>query len=217
MKTLCRWTLLAGWLLVCTSGGARADDEKTRLADAPEIEAAYQMVFLSVLDGCFQDGLTNEDVDQILWQAGPDKFYAHFIYACPICEATAHALEAYRAGPSFTERKVGGKVKFGRGLTPGMHARLYSSDPKERLAIIHDLEENWVSRRVSALRLNGEESARVQRQFKLARDEGIRQMQVYTSQERLEQMGSAYRVGDECALCNAAAGMKLKLASEPAR
>ncbi len=182
-----------------------------------QVEAAYETVFFSVLDGCFQDGLSNTDVGQILLRSGPNRPYGQFIYACPICMATARALEACRAGPDFTERKMGGKVAFGNGLTPEMHARLYSPDPKERLSIIHDLEENWVSRHLSSLRLNAGETAQAQAQLKLARDEGIKVMQAFVQQGQLEKLAPAYRAGDECALCNAAAGMNLKLAVEPPR
>ena len=161
--------------------------------------------------------MSNADIDQILRRTAPNKPYEHFIYACPICMATARALEAYRAGPNFTERKVGGKVKFGEGLTPDMHVRLYSADPKERLSIIHDLEENWVSRRVSTLRLNAEELALVQKQLKLAREQGMRVLQSFEEQGKLDNVAPAYHTGDECALCNAAVGMKLKLATDQGR
>ncbi len=218
MKSFSRSRLVAGLLflvfLVVTS---RAGDLEERQTHDQQIEAAYETVFFSVLDGCFQDGLSNADVDQILRRTAPNQSYEHFIYACPICMATARALEAYRAGPDFTERKVGGKVCFGQGLTSEMHARLYSQDPKDRLSIIHDLEENWVSRHLASLRLNVEERAQAQAQLKLARDEGMKVMQNFIRQGQLEKIAPAYRAGDECALCNAAAGMNLKLAAEPAR
>ncbi len=171
MKSFSRSRLVAGLLflvfLVVTS---RAGDLEERQTHDQQIEAAYETVFFSVLDGCFQDGLSNADVDQILRRTAPNQSYEHFIYACPICMATARALEAYRAGPDFTERKVGGKVCFGQGLTPEMHARLYSQDPKDRLSIIHDLEQNWVSRRLASLRLDVEERAQAQKaQLKLKR------------------------------------------------
>lgn len=209
--------MIATLLVAVSVPNLHAGEREEYEERAKQVEAAYETIFFSVLDGCFQDGLSNADVDQILLRTAPNKPYEHFIYACPICMATARALEAYRAGPNFVERKVGGKVKFGGGLTPEMHAKLYSADPKERLAIIHDLEENWVSRRVSALRLTPAELALVQKQLKLAREDGMRVMQNFEERGKLDEVAPAYHSGDECALCNAAVGMKLKLAPDPSQ
>lgn len=216
MKTLSRRTLLAVILLALGTGGtARAQDDGDRRRQREEIQVAFQTVFYSVLEGCFADGLTDADVDQILRKENPAQGPVHFIYACPICMATERALETYRTRPDAHDKK-GGKLTFGKGLTPEMHARLYSADLKERLAAIHDLEESWVARRVDALRLNPEELARTQTQLKLARDEGMSLLQNFLRQGWTNDYAPGYHEGDECALCNAAAGMKLKLAAPPA-
>ena len=219
MKTLSRCGLLVVVLLSTLASGGRLRAGETVEAPKPnhrEASEAYQTVFYAVLEGCFADGLTDTDVDQILLREGPDKPYLHFIYACPICTATAAALECYRARPVVHLKIESGKLTFGTGLPAAMHARLYSADLKERLAAIHDLEESWVSRRIDSLRLKPEELAHVQTQLKAAREDGMRTLQAFLEQGTAKYYAPAYQRGDECALCNAAAGMQLKLAAPSA-
>ena len=211
MKLSC-WTFLTAVVLLVDGGplalGA-SDDNARRLGDPSN--PTFQLVFLSVLEGCFQDGLSDADVDQILLKT-PQGSYVHFIYACPVCTATIYALESYRARTVAHMDKRGGKISFGGGLTADMHARLYSPVAKERLSALHDLEQNWVDRRVTSLRLDAQESAKVQQGLREARDEGTRMMQSFVEKDSLGQEAPAYHAGDECAVCNAAAGIALKLA-----
>ena len=63
-----------------------------------------------------------------------------------------------------------------------------------------------------SLRLDADEAAKMQKGLKSARDEGMRLLQAFVQQGQLDQFAPAYHEGDECAVCNAAAGMSLKLA-----
>lgn len=217
MKPFRPWVLLVTALFgLAPAGVLRAQDEEEHRR-AADVSAAFQTVFYAVLEGCFADGITDEDVDQMLRREGTAQVPTHFIYACPICMATQHALETYRSRAVERDQKPGNrKVTFGKGLTPEVHARLYSGDARERLAAIHDLEERWVARRIDALRLRPEELARVQEQLKAARDRGMNALQAFIQNGTVRDYAPGYREGDECALCNAAAGMKLKLAPPPA-
>ena len=200
-------------LIVCAAGGLHAQQTPVGHEHSHNdlSDPTFQLVFFSVLDGCFQDGLTDADVDQILRKT-PNGQLEHFIYSCPICTATMYALEAYRARPDVHTMKIGGRLAFGHGLTSDLHARLYSDQIKDRLSALHDLEQNWVDRRVASLRLDPEEAAQMQKGLKAARDEGTRVIQSWGKQGNLAAVAPGYQAGDECAVCNAAAGMALKLA-----
>lgn len=207
-----RVCLAAAILLLAPGGLSGQTASATRDARRPPVFGpAFQLVFFSVLDGCFQDGLSDADVDQFLLRAKPNGGYEHFVLNCPICSATVRALETYRARPD-SHLKIGGKLAFGEGLTAQMHARLYSADVKERLSAIHDLEQNWVDRHVASLRLDPQETAQTQKELKDARDDGTRLLQAFVKQGQLDDCAPAYHEGDECAVCNAAVGMTLKLA-----
>ena len=217
MKTFSRCGILAGfwWLLAFAGLHAQAPSETPYPGLAKNFSAGYRIVFFSVLEGCFQDGLTDADVDQILRNPKPDEqWYEHFIQNCPVCMATIQALQTYKARPS-ARLKIPGKVTFGDGLSPEMHARLYGDVLKERLSALHDLEQVWVQRHIASLRLDPEELARTQQHLKEARDEGIKIMQMFHGSPAFASVAPGYREGDECAVCNAANGMALKVAPNP--
>ena len=86
-------------------------------------------------------------------------------------------------------------------------------DIKARLSAIHDLEEAWIKRRVASLRLTPEELDRMEQGLKDAREKGMRVLQSFIK-EGWTYYAPAYMNGGECAVCNAAVGMKLKLADD---
>ena len=183
-------------------------------ADDAYFTPTYRLVFYAVLEGCFEEGLSDADVSQMLLKEKPDtRFYEHFIYACPICVPTIHALETYRQRPDPYGTKVPGNRTFGAGLPAELHDRLYSEDVKRRLSAIHDLEEAWINRRVASLRLTPEELARINKGLRKGREQGMRVLQSFIERKAMD-MAPAYEHGGECAVCNAAAGMKLKLAED---
>ena len=53
-----------------------------------------------MLEGCYEDGIATTNIDQILLM-NTNVGYVHFVYACPICTPTIHALEAYRSRPKL--------------------------------------------------------------------------------------------------------------------
>src|SRR5262249_30538104 len=65
---------------------------------ASEIDSTTRFIFYSTLEGLYEDGVSNQDVDQILLRKDHQS-YSHFIYACPICTTTIWALQAYRSRP----------------------------------------------------------------------------------------------------------------------
>ena len=46
-----------------------------------------RFIFYSVLEGLYEDGLSKEDVAQILMKREKETYF-HFIYACPVCNPT---------------------------------------------------------------------------------------------------------------------------------
>ena len=78
----------------------RAQDGEQRAMAAPApLGESTQFLFLSVLDGLYQDGVSTEDVERILLRA-EKQAYTHFIHSCPVCAPVVWALAAYRARPN---------------------------------------------------------------------------------------------------------------------
>ena len=186
--------------------------EQARRSDFDE---ATRFIFYSVLEGLYEDGLSKEDVAQILMKREKEAYF-HFIYACPVCTATIWALEAYRARPDqFYSQKRPGST-FGRGLTPELRGQLYSKDATQRLTAINSLVKSWMERRMKNLRLSADEQKALTEQLELKRKEGMEMLESFRKKQHGENFGvaqaaPAYVDLTECAVCNAAVGKPMKL------
>lgn len=181
----------------------------------PDIDDTSRFIFYSVLEGLYEDGLTNKDVDQILLKNEKQRYY-HFIYACPVCGATIWALEAYRGRP---ERLYGLKREgstFGDGLSAELHEQLYNDDVQKRLIAINTLMQKWMDRRMKAINLSVKERAVLLEALQKKRKEGMDALESFRKLEHGPNFGvaeaaPAYVDLQECAVCNGAVGKPMKL------
>ena len=178
-------------------------------------DEASRFIFYSVLEGLYEDGLSNEDVAQILMKREKEAYF-HFIYACPVCNPTIWALQAYQARPEgFYGLKLGGST-FGQGLAPELHEQLYSDDATKRLTAINSLVKSWMERRMKLLRFSADEQRTLTKQLELKREEGMKMLESFRKKEHGENFGvaqaaPAYVDLTECAVCNGAVGKPMKL------
>ena len=56
-----------------------------------QFDEVHRFIFYAVLEGLYDDGVSNGDVDRILLK-GEKEYYFHFVYACPVCTPTIDAL-----------------------------------------------------------------------------------------------------------------------------
>lgn len=177
---------------------------------------AYQLVYFGVLEGLFQDGVKSREVDLILKQNEGGVAYEHFIYACPICMATMHALEFYRKRPRFygiKDHSPPAKFRtFGPGLSKEIRVNLAHEDVKVRLATIHELVGGWVNARLEASDLTEEERDNLQVQLEAGRKRGMKMLESYKNKgtETLATFAPGYGELKECAVCNAALQMDFR-------
>ncbi len=187
----------------------------------PTFDEGSRFIFFAVLEGLYEDGVSNADVDQILLRK-PGQGYFHFIYACPVCTATIWALEAYRKRPdSFYSLKTGHSGTFGPGLTGPLHAQLYDADPHVRLAAINSLMQRWMSRRMELLRLTAAEKASLLKKLEAMRQRGMNVLADFRHDDHggagtMETEAPAYVDLDECVVCNGAVGKPMKLPGDKA-
>jgi hypothetical protein len=185
-------------------------------AFSPDFDDTTRFIFYSVLEGCYEDGLSNKDVDQILMKKG-NWHYFHFIYACPICGATIWALEAYRGRPeAFYSLKEGHGATFGPGLSGAQRKQLFSDDPHQRLIVIHSLVKDWIARRMDRMNLSDQARKDLLEALGKKRDAGMRALESFRKDEpgsthRIADFAPAYTDLDECAVCNGAVGKPMKL------
>ena len=212
MKTILRYLLVLGVGLISSPGWAQ---ERAKLKgitlSSNTIGEPARFIFYSVLEGLYEDGLSKEDVAQILMRK-KDQFYFHFIYSCPVCGPTIWALEAYQGRPEqFYGLKRRGST-FGNGLSPELHELLYSEEPTKRLSAINTLVKGWLDRRMKNQRLTDEERAALVDSLEKMRKDGMRNLKMFREEKgKAEMMAPAYLVIDECAVCNGAVGKAMKV------
>lgn len=129
-------------------------------------DSGSQMVFYAVLEGLFNAGVSKEHAALIF--ASDDKFSEHFVYSCPLCHPAVEAIRLYKAHSHFEFKKplrwgedhvpVFPRT-FGKGLEEATAKRLESKDGNERIAVIQELIQNWVSQKLNSMRLTADERA----------------------------------------------------------
>jgi hypothetical protein len=180
-----------------------------------QTDETSQFIFFSVLEGLYEDGLSTEDVARILMKREKESYF-HFIYSCPVCNATIWALEAYQARPpAFYGLKKEGST-FGPGLAADLSLALRGDKPLQRLTAIHTLVQRWIERRMTRMNLPGAERAALVERLGRKRQEGMDALErlrrkAHGSDFSVEQAAPAYAELKECAVCNAAAGKPMKL------
>ena len=177
-------------------------------ASAKDFDDNYRFIFYAVLQGCYEDGIATTNVDQILLM-NTNVGHVHFVYACPICMPTIHALEAYRSRPQHLFGMKTRATTFGPGLTADQVTRLYSDNPTNRLAVINELMHGWIERRITELRLSDTEKARLQANLEKMRKEGMQYLKQRQNGDPETLKMSAVAEVRQCAACNGACGLTL--------
>lgn len=170
---------------------------------------AYQFVFFSVLEGLYQDGASQADVERILMKQGDEYGYEHFIYSCEICTATLLAFQLYKDRPAHNMYKGPNPNRaFGQGLSAEIQAGLNSDDVKIRLETIHGLVSDWINGRMNSMNPSDAKRASLRRAFEEGRRQGMKALEIFKkSPELIKAYAPGYADLNECAICNAAANM----------
>jgi hypothetical protein len=184
-------------LIVCflSMPAARADGD---------FDEGYRFIFYAVLEGCYEDGLETNDVSQIL--LANTNGHVHFVYACPLCTPTIHALEAYQSRPSHFSSLKTHVTTFGAGLSPDLKKQLHGEKAEDRLAAINALVNGWVSRRMKLLKLSAAEQTQLHALLEKKRRQGMNYLKSFDGAASV----SAFTNVHQCAVCNGACGLNLK-------
>ena len=216
MNTLLSLMLLLAFLPASLACAQTNPTEKPRFSSLTDDTSRF--IFYSVLEGLYEDGLSNADVDQILLKNEGESYF-NFIYSCPVCTATIQALQSYRNRPEHLYSLKSDDSTFGTGLSPALHAALYSGDTRRRLGAINLLMQGWMDRRIKSLHLPVEEQAKLLAKLEDKRREGMDALESFRHYGHGRDFGvtkaaPAYVDLDECAVCNGAVGKPMKLPDE---
>lgn len=176
---------------------------------AKDFDDNYRFIFYAVLEGCYEDGIATTNVDQILLM-NTNTGLVHFVYACPICMPTIHALQAYRSRPAhFAELKTH-LTTFGPGLGVEQIKKLYSDRPSEQFEVINGLMQTWITRRMTELRLTDTEKTQLKQNLEKMRKQGMQMLKQFQNGNPERFKMSTFAEVQQCAVCNGACCMKLK-------
>ncbi len=172
-----------------------------------------QFIFHAVLEGLYEDGVSNAVIDSIIPAKGPDGqsgFSSSFVYACPLCHPTFEAMRLYRTRDEFMGQKnpvgVRGVDSFGKGLPKPLEDRLLSADEKIRRPALQELVQRHVSRRIERMRLTEAERDELARGIEEGRKYGEKSLK--NSNEEAAKRGIKVQSATwmNCAVCEGSFG-----------
>src|SRR5947209_6991276 len=140
--------------LVLTVGGPAPADGPARRGTVPakvtdwKADPACRLVFHAVLEGLYEDGVTDDVVNNIVPpdKKGREKMRRSFVLDCPLCQPAFEAFCAYQSRPKFSD---GGKAStFGKGLPLAVTKGLLSDNLATRLTTLRGPIRGWVEARL---------------------------------------------------------------------
>lgn len=182
-------------------------------------DETYQFIFFATLEGLYRDGVSGADVESLLATKGTQGGYLNFIYTCPICMPVEGAIVTYKLRPRIDHLKVENyqtqEHTFGLGLVKEVSEDLRSDKASVRLKAVNELVSKWISYRMNHSSLTNAQKKSLVEELQKRRKEGMNALRNFAAgsngPKSMEAFAAGYEGGDECAVCNAALQMPLKL------
>lgn len=182
----------------------------------------YQFIFFSVLEGLYRDGVSDADVNSLLATDGKDGGYLNFIYTCPICMPVEGAIETYKLRPAIHHLKLRnhqtGERTFGDGLPKEVSEALASPMTSIRLKAVNELVAKWMQYRMDHTAMTDVQKTALIDELKKRRKRGMEALHNFAMEmngkDSLKYFAPGYKDGDECAICNGALQMPIKLKTD---
>ncbi len=131
-------------------------DSDPRVDERLEADAYHRTIFFAVLEGLYEDGISNRVVDGILIGERDLKQPSLFVPGCPLCIPARDAFRVYRERTVFTGFKSPTGT-FGGSDSDAIEAKLANPDLLARHAALQERIQVWVKRRLDLMRLTPEE------------------------------------------------------------
>ena len=204
-RRFCKRMIIAALVAVAVGGGtmavlAKGGNSKRRAAARSSVDQHYRVVFFSVLEGLYDDGVSNKTVDLVIRQDPTTGGAMHFVPGCPLCMPALDAFRAYRRRPGFSMKGTGDT--FGSGLEPELLSEFKSEQMEDRVEAVYVLVQRYVRRRLDEMRLTSDERRRWLRGMAERRKKGMYMLKV------LQEAGTAgaFTGMKRCGVCDAARG-----------
>lgn len=181
-------------------------------------DKASQLIFHAVLQGLYDDGVSQEVVDAVIplvntvpteanpVPVGQRDMSASFIYRCPACHPAFEAFRLYAERQPFFGQKAGHIDHFGDSLPAELRKRLLSKDQQTRLKAVEELIDRWVERRLTLMRLNKKERFEWTARIQALRDEGTKWLKIFQGRAKTDYYARAYADWKSCPTCEGSLG-----------
>lgn len=135
---------------------AEAGQKSTVVKDW-KADPACRLVFFAVLQGLYEDGVSDEVVNSIVPpdKKGREKMRHSFVLDCPLCQPTFEAFCAYQARPRFLGEDRA--ATLGKGLSEKTVQGLMSKTVSIRLITLRGPIKRWVEARLVSMKLDAGE------------------------------------------------------------
>lgn len=132
-------------------------EEKSALVKDWKTDPACRLVFFAVLQGLYEDGVSDEVVNSIVPpdKKGREKMRHSFVLDCPLCQPAYEAFCAYQSRPRFLEEDKASLL--GKGLDAKTVEGLMSKTVETRLKTLREPIKRWVETRLVSMKLDTEE------------------------------------------------------------
>jgi hypothetical protein len=163
-----------------------------------EYSEEHRFIFYAVLEGAYEEGLSEETVSILLGEKGTE----HFVISCPICDPAYNALRAYQDAPKFTSKKVSQKG-FGTGLSDEELA-LVSGSVEDRRKLIRTLVSRWIEARFTLLNLPEDREKEMRESLQEMSEKGTAILENFKKGGNGDQLAKAYADWEFCPSCSGA-------------
>ena len=175
---------------------------------------AHRFVFFAVLEGCFEDGVRQQEIDLMI-PIRPDRenrrsIVKNMVYSCPLCSAVFDGLRLYSDRQGFISgmSKTEWYNTFGQGLDEKTRKALAEEGASCRKAI-QGLVNTWIEKRISKSGMTPEEVKTIRKQLALMRDDGEKALKAMQEGKMGEKLQKNYEGWKECPICQGASPMTI--------
>jgi hypothetical protein len=149
--------LFIGLTVLAREPGERKSEANPSPVKDWKADPACRLVFFAVLQGLYEDGVSDEVVNNIVPpdKKGREKMRHSFVLDCPLCLPAYEAFCAYQSRPRFTGEDK--PAVLGKGLPEETVQGLMSKTLSTRLITLRKPIKQWVERRLVAMKLDESE------------------------------------------------------------
>ncbi|MEM9481910.1 MAG: hypothetical protein AAGA58_19845 [Verrucomicrobiota bacterium] len=172
----------------------------------------HRFVFFAVLEGCFNDGLTQEEIDLII-PLRPEKegfrnITTNMVLTCPLCSPAFDAFRLYADRLMFISgiTKKEGYNTFGQGLPEAVRIELAKPGLPCRDAI-QGLLRKWIEERIERSSLTEIETKSLRKELEQMRKDGEAALLRFQNGEHGDELQEHYKDWKGCPVCSGASPM----------